>query len=191
MLTHKGTQSIETSRLILRRAIPEDAEPMFRNWASNPEVTKYLTWPTYEKIETAYQILNLWINEYEKPEYYQWMIELKELREPIGSISVVRRNDHAEEVEIGYCIGSHWWYRGIMPEALSAVIEYLFVEVGVNRVTAKHDPNNPNSGRVMRKSGMKYEGTTHASDRNNQGICDADHYAIIRSDWEASRDFMG
>ena len=44
MLTHKGTQTIETDRLILRRAILEDAEPMFRNWASDPEVTKYLTW---------------------------------------------------------------------------------------------------------------------------------------------------
>ncbi|MBQ5656302.1 MAG: GNAT family N-acetyltransferase, partial [Bacteroidaceae bacterium] len=56
MLTHKGTQTIETSRLILRRAIRDDAEPMFRNWAADPEVTKYLTWPTYEKVETAYQI---------------------------------------------------------------------------------------------------------------------------------------
>ena len=52
MPTHKGTQTIETARLILRRAVREDAEPMFRNWASDPEVTKYLTWPTYEKVET-------------------------------------------------------------------------------------------------------------------------------------------
>ena len=59
MLTHKGTQTIETERLILRRALREDAEAMFRNWASDPEVTKYLTWPTYEKIDTAYQILEL------------------------------------------------------------------------------------------------------------------------------------
>ena len=76
MLTHKGTQTIETSRLILRRAVREDAEPMFLNWASDPEVTKYLTWPTYEKVETAHQILDLWASEYEKPNYYQWMIVL-------------------------------------------------------------------------------------------------------------------
>ena len=77
MLTHKGTQTIETSRLLLRKAVREDAEAMFRNWASDPEVTKYLTWPTYEKVETAYQILDLWASEYEKPDYYQWMIVLK------------------------------------------------------------------------------------------------------------------
>ncbi|MBR5835112.1 MAG: GNAT family N-acetyltransferase, partial [Bacteroidales bacterium] len=189
MLTHKGTQTIETSRLTLRRAVCEDAEPMFRNWASDPEVTKYLTWPTYEKVETAHQILDLWASEYEKPNYYQWMIVLKELGEPIGSISVVRQNDRVEEAEIGYCIGSHWWHRGIVPEALTAVIMYLFEEVGMNRVAARHDPNNPNSGRVMRKCGMKYEGTHRACDRNNQGICDAAQYAILRSEWKRPRHF--
>ena len=189
MLTHKGTQTIETSRLILRRAVREDAEPMFRNWASDPEVTKYLTWPTYEKVETAYQILDLWASEYEKPDYYQWMIVLKELGEPIGSISVVRQNDRVEEAEIGSCIGSHWWHKGIMTEALNAVIEYLFIEVGMNRVAARHDPNNPHSGGVMRKCGMKYEGTHRACDRNNQGICDAAQYAILRSEWKRPRHF--
>lgn len=189
MLTHKGTQTIETSRLILRRAVRDDAEPMFRNWASDPKVTKYLTWPTYEKVETAYQILDLWVSEYEKPNYYQWMIVLKELGEPIGSISVVRQNDRVEEAEIGYCIGSRWWHRGIMTEALTAVIEYLFTEVGMARVAARHDPNNPNSGGVMRKCGMKYEGTNRACDRNNQGICDAAQYSILRNEWQKPRHF--
>ena len=111
MLTHKGTQQIETPRLVLRRAVREDAEVMFRNWASDPEVTKFLTWPTYQTVETAYPILDLWIEGYEQPDFYQWMIVLKELGEPIGSISVVRRNDALEEAEIGYCIGSKWLHR--------------------------------------------------------------------------------
>ena len=190
MLTHKGTQPIETSRLILRRARREDAQPMFRNWASDPEVTKFLTWPAHSSIAVSEMVIGSWLQEYEKESYYQWMIVLKELGEPIGSISVVRLNDPVEEAEIGYCIGRSWWHRGIVSEALAAVIEYLFVEVGMNRVAARHDPNNPNSGRVMRKCGMKYEGTAHAADRNNQGICDADHYAILRSDWGQPRHFM-
>lgn len=189
MLTHKGTQTIETSRLILRRAVREDAEPMFRNWASDPEVNKFLTWPTYESVEAVFTRVDIWINEYDKTDYYQWMIVLKELGEPIGSISVVRQNDRVEEAEIGYCIGRLWWHKGIMTEALTAVIEYLFTEVGMNRVAARHDPNNPNSGGVMRKCGMKYEGTHRACDRNNQGICDAAQYAILRSEWKKPRHF--
>ena len=190
MLTHKGTQTIETPRLILRRAVREDAQPMFRNWASDPEVTKFLTWATYRAVEEAYPILDAWISAYERPDFYQWMIVLRELGEPIGSISVVRQNERVEEAEIGYCIGSRWWHRGIMTEALTAVTEYLFTQVGMNRIAARHDPNNPHSGGVMRKCGMRYEGTTRASDRSNQGVCDAAHYAILRSDWQKPRHFM-
>ena len=76
-----------------------------------------------------------------------------------------------------------------MSEALKAVIDFLFEEVGMERIEARHDPNNPHSGGVMRKCGMKYEGTTRRSDRNNQGICDAAHYAILRSEWEKPKHF--
>ena len=182
MLTHKGTQTIDTPRLILRRAVREDAEPMFRNWASDDAVTKFLTWPTYQSVESAYPILNMWVNNYEKDDYYHWMIVLKELGEPIGSISVVNQRDDIAEAEIGYCIGKAWWHRGIMTEALTAVMDYLFDEVGMNRIEAKHDVNNPHSGAVMKKCGMRYEGTSRQSDRNNQGICDLVTYGILRSD---------
>ena len=155
---------------------------MFRIWASDPEVTKFLTWPPHANIGVTQTVLECWLAEYEKADYYQWMIVLREIGEPIGSISVVRQNDAVEEAEIGYCIGSAWWHKGIMSEALSAVTEYLFTEVGMNRIAARHDPNNPHSGGVMRKCGMVYEGTTRASDKNNQGICDAAHYAILRRD---------
>ena len=71
-----------------------------------------------------------------------------------------------------------------MSEAVAAIIGFLFTEVGCNRIEARHDPRNPHSGGVMKKCGMRYEGTSRASDRNNQGICDAAHYAILRSEWE-------
>ncbi|MEE1164682.1 MAG: GNAT family N-acetyltransferase, partial [Lachnospiraceae bacterium] len=182
-MEHRGTKTIETPRLILRMAQMTDSEPMFRNWASDPEVTKFLTWPTYQSIDSAYTILDLWIKEYEKPDFYQWMIELKEIGEPIGSISVVHLRDDIAAAEIGYCIGQSWWHKGIMTEALTAVMKFLFTEVGMNRIEAKHDINNPHSGGVMKKCGMKYEGTSRASDRNNQGICDIAQYAIIQNDW--------
>ena len=98
---HKGTKTIETKRLVLRKAIREDAEPMFRNWASDPQVTKYLTWPAYESVDTAHQIMAFWIGEYEKDDFYQWMIVPRELGEPIGSISVVHLNNRVSEAEVG------------------------------------------------------------------------------------------
>ena len=181
MLTHKGTQTIETNRLILRRATPRDAEAMFRNWTSDAEVTKHLTWPTHQNIDTTQMVVNSWVAEYEKADYYHWMIILKEINEPIGSL-LATTVGRAESAHIGYCIGKTWWHKGIVAETLQAVIAFLFEEVGYHRIEAMHDPNNPNSGAVMRKCGMQYEGTTRASDRNNQGICDAAHYAILRTD---------
>ena len=182
MLTHKGTQIIQTDRLILRRAVLEDAEPMFRNWATDPEVTKYLTWPPHENMDVTRSVVSGWVESYHKEDYYHWMIVLKETGEPIGSLlaSCVGRVPSAH---IGYCIGKDWWHQGIMTEALSAAIGYLFDEVGFSRIESMHDPNNPHSGDVMRKCGMTYEGTHRKSDRNNQGICDASYYAILSEEY--------
>lgn len=61
-----GTVDIETDRLTLRPFRMDDAEAMYENWASDPEVTKFLSWPAYKSVETAYEILKLWTEAYEK-----------------------------------------------------------------------------------------------------------------------------
>ena len=183
MVVHKGTCPLETSRLLLRPAVMEDAQPMFDNWASDPEVTKYLTWPTHSSPEISRMVLSSWVADYQKEDFYQWMIALKDTPDsPIGSISVVALNSEVDKAEIGYCIGRPWWHQGITTEALQAVMDFLFNEVGMNRLEARHDPRNPHSGAVMRKCGMQYEGTARQSDRNNQGICDAAIYALLKQE---------
>ena len=181
-MEHQGSKRIETQRLILRPFTSEDAPAMYRNWASDPEVTKFLTWKPYESVKTADYILRQWAQQYEKPDFYQWAVELKALGEPVGSLSVVRRDNDVASAELGYCLGRSWWGRGLMPEAVRAVIAYLIREVGMNRVAALHDVNNPNSGRVMQKAGMTKEGILRAAQRNNQGICDVAVYSILASE---------
>ncbi len=182
MLKHKGTQTLETQRLILRKAMEEDAQAMYENWAADPEVTKFLTWPAYTSLEFAKKRIQIWIGEYKNGDNYQWMIVPKDLGQPIGSISVVAKDDQAGKAELGYCIGRAWWHQGIMTEALQAVMDYLFDEVGLDLLEARHDPNNPHSGAVMRKCGMNYVGRELRAHRNNQGICDLDRYALRRED---------
>lgn len=181
-MQHLGTNTMETSRLILRPFGMEDAQAMYDNWAKDPEVTKYLSWPCYQSIEDAHKILNVWLEGYQKPDFYQWAIELKELGQPIGSISVVNSDDRVEMAEIGYCIGKRWWGQGIMTEALNAVMDYLFDAVGMHRIEAGHDPNNPASGAVIRKCGMKYEGTLRRRIRSNQGITDVAWYSLLKEE---------
>lgn len=183
-----GTKNLESERLLLRKTIASDAEPMFYNWANDNRVTKYLTWQPYESVEqlknTYHQYL---LDNADKPDFFDWKIVLKETGEPIGSIGVVNIINDINAVEIGYCLGYNYWHKGIMTEAFSAVIEYLFEEVGVNRIVAKHDVNNPNSGKVMSKCGLKMEGVFRQGGKNNQGIIDSVQYAIIKEDYKAHR----
>ncbi|MBZ4665049.1 MAG: GCN5-related N-acetyltransferase [Mahella sp.] len=182
-MTHKGTVTLETERLILRRFTMDDAEPMFRNWASDPEVTKYLTWPTHKNVDISREVIKNWLSAYESERKYEWAIELKSLHEPIGSISAVKVEDNTNLVHIGYCIGRPWWHKGYTSEALTRLVRFFFEEVGANRIEACFDPRNRNSGKVMAKAGLKYEGTMRQANRNNQGICDAAYYAILADDY--------
>lgn len=88
MLTHKGTQTLSTARLTLRRFTVEDADAMYQNWANDKRVTRFLTWQPHESAEQTKRLLTLWCSEYEKPDYYSWAIEFD--KKIIGNISTVR-----------------------------------------------------------------------------------------------------
>lgn len=184
-MNHKGTITIETKRLILRKFKEDDAEAAFRNWESDSRVTEFLRWQNYTRQEDVMPVLRHWIKSYQNPDFYQWAIEFKELGEPIGTISAVDKNERLAIVHIGYCIGSKWWHQGITSEAFAAIIPFFFNEVKVNRIESQHDPNNPNSGKVMLKCGLKYEGTLRQADFSNRGIVDAAMYSILASDFYA------
>lgn len=156
MITHKGTQTIHTERFVLRRFTVDDAQAMFENWANDKRVTKYLTWSPHESPEQTKQLLELWCAAYENPNTYMWAIEYDGT--PIGSIRVVRLSEECEYADLGYCMGYAHWNKGFMPEIVKAVIDYLFAEIGVNRIGISHAIKNPASGRVAQKCGLTFEG---------------------------------
>lgn len=179
-MKYLGTVRLTTPRLILRRFGEEDAEAMYQNWASHDIVTKYLTWPTHESIEVTRSVLKHWEEQYKDNQFYQWCIELKSLKEPIGSISVVSQDAQTKCAEIGYCIGEQYWNKGITSEALRAVMDFLWNHEAFQRIEAKHDLSNPASGRVMQKCGLRYEGTKIAAGFNNTGVCDLVLYGAVK-----------
>lgn len=179
MLTHKGTQIIQTDRLLLRPFRMEDARAMYDNWASDLEVTKYLSWPAHDSPAVTRSVLQDWVSNYVNQDYYQWAMVSKKMGLPIGSIGVVSHSDRAAKAHMGYCMGRPWWHQGYMTEALSAVMDFLFDEVGFQRIEAQYDTRNPHSGGVMQKCGMTYEGTHRRSACTTSGICDTAWYAIL------------
>lgn len=153
---------------------------MFNNWASDPEVTRFLTWPPHTSIEVTENLLTDWISRYEDGGYFNWVMEYKETGKAIGNISVVKLHEDIDAADVGYCMSRKYWGQGLMSEALKGVMDYLFDVVGLNRVAANHDVNNPRSGRVMDKAGMVQEGILRQAGKNNQGIHDVVWHAAIR-----------
>lgn len=156
MLIHKGTKNIETKRLILRPFLESDVGCMYKDWASDPDVTEYLTWDTHSSVEDTKLVIDIWVRGYKNAQTYNWAMELKETKEVIGSIGFIDLNNDLCEAEAGYCMSKEYWGRGIMTEALCAVIGFAFTEVGFAYIYAVHDVRNPVSGSVMKKCGMRY-----------------------------------
>ena len=83
-------------------------------------------WQTYTDISQAKERIEKKKKNYVNDNFYDWAIVLKEIDEPIGSISVVDLKENINAVHIGYCIGKKWWHQGITSEALSALVDFFF-----------------------------------------------------------------
>lgn len=181
MITHKGTQTIKTERLTLRRFTHNDAQAMFDNWANDERVTRYLTWGPHGTVDVTKYIINDWCSSYEKENFYSWAIEFE--GKLIGSIACVDTDENSEHGEIGYCIGHDFWGKGIMTEAVNAVTDYLINKIGYNRLEIGHATKNPASGKVAQKCGYTYEGTKREYFKALYGeYLDIAFYSILKSD---------
>jgi len=168
-MKHIGTKDINTPRLLLRKFQKGDENSMFKNYCSDPLVTKYLTWNAHSSIATTIIFLEYMMDKYNKIDSYAWAITLKENpHNVVGSIDVVKMDLEKEEVEIGYVLSRSLRNKKIMSEALNGVIDYLFKEVEVKKIFAKHDINNINSGKVMKNNGMKYVGIENVAVSKNE-----------------------
>lgn len=182
MLTHTGTQTIQTNRLTLRRFTVDDAHAMFHNYANDPRVTRYLSWQPHTDVAASRALLADWCNNYTQDNYYHWAIVFD--GKVIGGISVVRLDEINENAEIGYCIGASYWGQGIMTEAAHAVLDYLLEQVNCHRVVICHAPQNPASGRVAQKCGLVYEGTLRQACKTSLGeYLDLAVYSKIKKDF--------
>lgn len=151
--------TLETERLLLRPFRTEDAEDMFYGWASDSEVTKYLTWNTHKDIEETKKIINMWVKEYEKPERLNFAIELKSENKLIGGIDVVGYSGGVGGTPIiGYNLSRKYWGNGYMTEACLCLVNYLFSK-GYSEISIDAVPENTASVRVIQKCGGIYLGT--------------------------------
>ncbi len=178
----KDMAVIETERLTLRRFEMSDAEAMFRNWASDPEVVRFMAFDRCDTLEETRKRIDEWQQYFCKKASDSWAlfaIVLKPGGEVIGMIDFAETEPKARSAEVGYQLGKAWWGNGYAAEALRALIKYCFETIGLNRVWARYDIRNVHSGRVMQKVGMRYEGTFRQCKLCKGELVSHTQYAIL------------
>ena len=147
----QNTPTLETERLRLRRFRSDDLDALLAIYGDE-EANVFLPWyPVRSKEEARALFKERYARVYREPRGYAWAICLKSDDAPIGYVKVETDESH----DLGYGLRKEFWHRGIATEAARAVLERLRMD-GVPFVTATHDVNNPNSGRVMKNLGMRY-----------------------------------
>lgn len=180
---HNGTVNLETERLLLRRFDFNDIESMLNNWIANPNIQHNYGEPTYETKDSVRQLLNKWIPQYQNDSFYRWAIILKETNENIGQIAFCRVYTEIETAEIEYCIGESFWGNSYASEALKAVLKYSFEAPEFSKLEAFHRIENPNSGRVLQKVGMKTISNVKRFEINNEQPTGEICYALTKEEY--------
>ena len=148
---------IETERLILRGFKPSDLSNLYE-YASVPGVGEMAGWAHHESIEKSKEILDTFIRENKV-----FAIVFKENGKVIGSLGIEKYGmedaltefDGYRGREIGYVLSKDYWGRGLMPEAIGAVINYLFNDLSLDFLTCGYYDFNNQSKKVQEKCGFK------------------------------------
>lgn len=185
MLTHNGTDTITTDRLILRRFEYSDDDSMLRNWIADEKIQSMYSEPVYSTKEEVKELLDKYIGSYERPDYYRWAVIEKASGECIGQIAyfLVDSKNHFAEIE--YCIGAEFQCRGYATESTKAVIAFGFDRINLHKVQICTKTINKPSRRVIEKCGFTYEGTLRDYFFMNGEYVGRHYFSILRKEYEA------
>ena len=173
--------TLKTDRLILRPIKRSDAQDLYA-YAQDPAVSRHVLWDAHKNVQESRQFIRAARRQYRRGLPGSFAITLRDSGRMIGTVGFMWLNPDWQSAEVGYSLSREYWNRGIMTEALRAVIAFGFDTLGLNRIEAQHETDNPASGRVMQHVGMRYEGTLRQRIKNKGKYVDVKLYAILRGD---------
>lgn len=177
-------EDLHTPRLHLRKLTMEDVSLYYARLGSSAEVTRYMLFPPHRDISESVASVEKALRRYEEGRCYRFCIALKETDELIGVIEALRFDEAASTCSFAYMLGQDFWGRGYGTEALTAVLDFLFTRMDIQRVEADHMADNPSSGAVMRKVGMLPCGVEKQKYEKDGISHDAILYAITKEQWQ-------
>ena len=174
---------LETERLILREFEESDWQAV-HEYASDPEVVRYMQWTTKTKEETKDYIRRTILNQQEQPSRnYKFALVRKADKRFIGQCSIINiSNPEDGEAGIVYVLNRSFWNHGYMTEAVKRVVDFGFSELGLHRIYATLAPDNFASARLLEKAGMQREGHLRGHKYIKGQWRDSLLYAILESE---------
>jgi ribosomal-protein-alanine N-acetyltransferase len=175
---------LRTQRLLLRPLRAADATELFAVF-SDAGVMRYWSSPAWQSIDQAREAIARDLKAMPAGEYLQLGIERTEDARLLGRCVLFNFVAPSRRADIGYGIARDSWGMGYAHEALSALLRFGFVELGLNRVEADIDPRNERSASVLERLGFRKEG--HLRERWIVGdeVSDTALYGLLRSDFVA------
>lgn len=153
-MIYENTPRLVTQRLILRRFSRDDTQALF-DILKDAKANEFLPWHLILDISKANEFLQQrFLDYYDRASAYRYAICLREDNIPIGYVCLADEDSR----DFGYGLREDFWHKGITSEAASQVLGRIQA-AGYSYVTATHDINNPRSGAVLRRLGMKYRYT--------------------------------
>ena len=149
-----GTAELWTENLVLRRYRPEDAEQLYQQLGTDPEMHQYSGWNPYQTLEMTQDTVQHFIDSYQRDHSYSWVMDANGDDVVAGTIGAY--DYHNGQIEVGFSVGRAWQGRGFATEALRTVLAYLTENEGIACVTAWCAAENIGSRRVLEKAGMKF-----------------------------------
>jgi ribosomal-protein-alanine N-acetyltransferase len=181
---HKRFPVLRTERLVLREVTSKDAPWYFRHF-NIWEIADGQEYPGPKDMETARRELKIYFTDNLRKEMgIRWGITLKGSDDLIGSAGVYKWVKKTSQVETGYDLEPEYWGQGIMTEAMTAVIDYVFDVMKVNRIEAMVSPRNKGSLRLARSLGFHKEGVLREHDFYNGKFTDDFLFALLKRDWQ-------
>jgi ribosomal-protein-alanine N-acetyltransferase len=173
--------TISTDRLVLREFVRDDFEAIHQ-YASDPEVVKYMPWGPNTRDETR-RFIERRIQALVVQPRTDYNLAITIDDELIGGCGLVIRSQSNKNAEIGYCLKKDMWGKGIATEATASLIRFGFSELRLHRLFALCDTENHGSYHVMEKNGMKREGVLR-DEKNIRGEWrDSYIYSILENEW--------
>lgn len=184
MLTHCGTEIINTERLILRPFKYDDIQDCLKNWIADEKIQSMYAEPVYKTKDEVKTLFDKYISSYQNNNYYRWAVIHKASNECIGQIAFFWVDSENHFAEIEYCIGQAFQRKGLATEATKAIVDFGFNKINLHKVQISVKEINPASRRVIEKCGFTYEGTLRDYFFSSGKYISRLYYSLLRSEWK-------